>query len=515
MLASPSPEVLIASIAAATSRIRVGSGGVMLPHYSPLKVAETFSMLSGLYPDRIDLGLGRAPGTDPQTTLRAPARPPPARAQRLPGAAGRAARLPRRPLADRPSASPGCAVLPGPARGAGALAARLLAAERDLGRGARAAVRVRGLHQPDGRRARAVVPRDLRPFASASGAVRRRCRLGRVRRHRRGSRAPVVEHPDGDHAAAARPVDRGAAPSRRPRRSWRPTARSSRVQRQARDRRRAGHGPARVSRRSHATTARTRCSSSRSPTTTPRGGTRTSSSRRRSSCRTALRDQGGLVAGRSPRRLRRRAPRRARTSRTRLASSAAVPARRVARPFESASRTPSVPSINAWSVPGSTSTTSVGSPTGKTGCGELAVLDADRDPRSRRRSGARRCRRQRPPGGTASRPRTCSSSRPARRRPSSARPSGRASRAPGRAPGRWRSARRPSTAAGGGSFVLRTMPPDSSSRSRAARMFVPILGSASARSVYRRWPSISSRTIRSAHRSPTRSRAWATGQYWL
>jgi luciferase family oxidoreductase group 1 len=69
MLASPSPEVLISSIAAQTSRIRVGSGGVMLPHYSPLKVAETFSMLSGLFPGRIDLGLGRAPGSDQQTAL--------------------------------------------------------------------------------------------------------------------------------------------------------------------------------------------------------------------------------------------------------------------------------------------------------------------------------------------------------------------------------------------------------------------------------------------------------------
>ena len=69
MLASPSPEVLIAEIAAVTSHLRVGSGGVMLPHYSPLKVAETFSMLSGLHPGRIDLGVGRAPGTDPQTTV--------------------------------------------------------------------------------------------------------------------------------------------------------------------------------------------------------------------------------------------------------------------------------------------------------------------------------------------------------------------------------------------------------------------------------------------------------------
>jgi alkanesulfonate monooxygenase SsuD/methylene tetrahydromethanopterin reductase-like flavin-dependent oxidoreductase (luciferase family) len=67
MLAGPSPEALIPAIAAATERIRVGSGGVMLPHYSPFKVAETFSLLSGLFPGRIDLGLGRAPGTDPLT----------------------------------------------------------------------------------------------------------------------------------------------------------------------------------------------------------------------------------------------------------------------------------------------------------------------------------------------------------------------------------------------------------------------------------------------------------------
>jgi luciferase family oxidoreductase group 1 len=63
-LASAAPEVLIGPLAAATERIRVGSGGIMLPHYSPFKVAETFSALSGLYPGRIDLGLGRAPGTD-------------------------------------------------------------------------------------------------------------------------------------------------------------------------------------------------------------------------------------------------------------------------------------------------------------------------------------------------------------------------------------------------------------------------------------------------------------------
>ncbi len=69
MLACASPEVLISAISSATSRIRVGSGGVMLPHYSPLKVAETFSMLSGLYGERIDLAIGRAPGSDPLTAF--------------------------------------------------------------------------------------------------------------------------------------------------------------------------------------------------------------------------------------------------------------------------------------------------------------------------------------------------------------------------------------------------------------------------------------------------------------
>ncbi|HEY0521851.1 MAG TPA: LLM class flavin-dependent oxidoreductase [Stellaceae bacterium] len=63
-LAGTAPEILVARIAAATETIRVGSGGVMLSHYSPLKVAETFRMLETLYPGRIDLGIGRAPGGD-------------------------------------------------------------------------------------------------------------------------------------------------------------------------------------------------------------------------------------------------------------------------------------------------------------------------------------------------------------------------------------------------------------------------------------------------------------------
>jgi luciferase family oxidoreductase group 1 len=64
-LASPAPEILLANIAAQTQRIRLGSGGIMLPHYSALKVAEVFSMLNALSPDRIDLGIGRAPGGGP------------------------------------------------------------------------------------------------------------------------------------------------------------------------------------------------------------------------------------------------------------------------------------------------------------------------------------------------------------------------------------------------------------------------------------------------------------------
>jgi luciferase family oxidoreductase group 1 len=66
-LAGTSPEVLIGQVASRTSRIRVGSGGVMLSHYSALKVAEQFRVLETLFPGRIDLGIGRAPGSDQRT----------------------------------------------------------------------------------------------------------------------------------------------------------------------------------------------------------------------------------------------------------------------------------------------------------------------------------------------------------------------------------------------------------------------------------------------------------------
>ena len=63
-LADPCPEILLTRVASATERIRVGSGGVLLPYYSALKVAEVFRMLEALFPGRVDLGLGRAPGGD-------------------------------------------------------------------------------------------------------------------------------------------------------------------------------------------------------------------------------------------------------------------------------------------------------------------------------------------------------------------------------------------------------------------------------------------------------------------
>jgi len=68
-LADPCPEVLLARLGAETRRIRIGSGGVLLPYYSAFRTAESFRMLEALYPGRIDLGIGRAPGGDQRTAL--------------------------------------------------------------------------------------------------------------------------------------------------------------------------------------------------------------------------------------------------------------------------------------------------------------------------------------------------------------------------------------------------------------------------------------------------------------
>jgi luciferase family oxidoreductase group 1 len=67
-IASSAPDIMIGQIAAVTEHMRVGSGGVMLPNHAPLQVAERYKVLEGLFPGRIDLGIGRAPGTDPVTS---------------------------------------------------------------------------------------------------------------------------------------------------------------------------------------------------------------------------------------------------------------------------------------------------------------------------------------------------------------------------------------------------------------------------------------------------------------
>ncbi len=167
-LAGPSPEALIGPVAAATSTMRIGSGGVMLPHYSPFKVAETFSLLSGLFPDRIDLGIGRAAGTDPMTTFalqrdRRTAAPDDFPEQLAELLAHYDGAFP----ADHPFARLGTHA-PGRAAPARGVAARLVRAERDLGRPARAALRVRRLHQRRGRADRRSTTASASPRRSGS-----------------------------------------------------------------------------------------------------------------------------------------------------------------------------------------------------------------------------------------------------------------------------------------------------------------------------------------------------------
>ncbi len=208
MLACAAPEILIAAIAAATTRIRVGSGGVMLPHYSAFKVAETFSVLGGLHGKRIDLGIGRAPGSDLETIAALQ-------------------RDRRQPLPDdfpeqvdellayfEDSFPPGASVRPAraPARRAGhgrGLAARIVLPERDLGGGARPALFGRRLHQPRERAGRVALPRAVHagPATEATAGLGRGRR--RLRRDRRRGRAARLELAHGDHArrtGAVRPA---------------------------------------------------------------------------------------------------------------------------------------------------------------------------------------------------------------------------------------------------------------------------------------------------------------------
>ena len=177
-LACASPEILVAAVADRTERIRVGTGGVMLPHYSALKVAETFRMLEALHPGRIDLGLGRAPGSDLLTARALAHGAGQISIEQLPRAGARPARLPRGSPARRSSVSRG-------ARHArrrvdpGALAARLRPRQRADRRLLRAPLLVRPLHHAARRRRdHERLPPGLPPVAV----------VGRSRRLRSASR---------------------------------------------------------------------------------------------------------------------------------------------------------------------------------------------------------------------------------------------------------------------------------------------------------------------------------------
>ena len=177
-LAGPSPEVLIGPIASATSRLRVGSGGVMLPHYSPLKVAQSFSVLAGLYPGRIDLGIGRAAGTDPMTTFALQRDRRQAAPDDFPQQLAELLAYFDDSFPDGHALGRYVSTLPGRPE-VPALAARLLGAERDLGRGDRPALRLRRLHQRRGRRDRAALPRALHALRPSARRPRPRSPSGR------------------------------------------------------------------------------------------------------------------------------------------------------------------------------------------------------------------------------------------------------------------------------------------------------------------------------------------------
>ena len=110
-LADPCPEVLVARLGAETSRLRVGTGGVLLPYYSAFRTAEAFRMLEALYPGRIDLGVGRAPGGDARTAQAVAGGGFPD-AEQFPQQVWELAAPPRRQAACRPSVTSACGCSP-------------------------------------------------------------------------------------------------------------------------------------------------------------------------------------------------------------------------------------------------------------------------------------------------------------------------------------------------------------------------------------------------------------------
>ena len=178
-IASSATSVLIAHIGAQTSSIRLGAGGIMLPNHSPLVIAEQFGTLEAMYPGRIDLGLGRAPGSD-QNTMYALRRDPrtaeafPRDVLELQAYLAGASRVPGRGRhsrqgLERPAVHPG-----------------VIAVRRAAGRRVRAAVRVRVALRPRRPRPRdRGLPQRVQAVRAAGGAVRDRRRQRDRRRHRR------------------------------------------------------------------------------------------------------------------------------------------------------------------------------------------------------------------------------------------------------------------------------------------------------------------------------------------
>ena len=212
-VASTNPPVLIAHLAAVTERIRVGSGGVMLPNHAPLVVAEQFALLEALHPGRIDLGIGRAPGTDQQTAL-ALRRDPAALSaedfpqhlldllgllgdERVDGRPGRALRRdPGRPVrpGGRAARAPAASPRSWPARS-----------------GCRSPTPTTSART---RRPRRALPGLLPPVAGAR-AGRTRCHRERAgRRHRRGGAAAGPARPADDAGHPHQPAAAGAEPGR-------------------------------------------------------------------------------------------------------------------------------------------------------------------------------------------------------------------------------------------------------------------------------------------------------------
>ena len=175
-IASAATAVVIGYVAGGTRTIRVGAGGIMLPNHAPLVVAEQFGTLESLYPGRIDLGLGRAPGTD-QRTMRALRRDPASADTLSAGRAGAAGV----PVAR--AAGPGVQAVPGAGLERAAVDPGLESVRRAARRGARSAVRVRvALHagRADARRSTSIAPHSSHR-RSSTGRTRWRASMSSPR----------------------------------------------------------------------------------------------------------------------------------------------------------------------------------------------------------------------------------------------------------------------------------------------------------------------------------------------